>query len=54
VAGGIGLISSLLGIGGGLGLILPGLVVENLSYHWLFWLPMVAVLVTTVLTVRLK
>ena len=54
VAGGIGLISSLLGIGGGLGLILPGPGRQNLSYHWLFWLPMVAVLVTTVLTVRLK
>jgi len=52
VAGGIGLISSLLGIGGGLGLVLPGVIVDNLSYHWLFWLPMFAVLVTTVLTVR--
>jgi EmrB/QacA subfamily drug resistance transporter len=52
VAGGIGLISSLLGIGAGLGLVLPGVIVKNLSYHWLFWLPMLAVLVTTVLTVR--
>lgn len=52
VPGGIGLISSLLGIGGGLGLVLPGVIVENLSYHWLFWLPMFAVAITTVLTVR--
>ena len=52
VPGGIGLISSLLGIGGGLGLVLPGVIVENLSYHWLFWLPLGAVAVTTLLTIR--
>lgn len=52
VAGGIGLISSLLGIGGGLGLVLPGVIVDNLSYHWLFWFPAVAVVITTALTIR--
>jgi EmrB/QacA subfamily drug resistance transporter len=52
VAGGIGLVSSLLGIGGGLGLVLPGVIVDNLSYHWLFWLPGIAILITTALTVR--
>lgn len=36
---GIALISGLLGIGGGLGIVLAGPIVEHLSYHWLFWLP---------------
>jgi len=40
---GIALISALLGVGGGLGIILAGPITEHLSYHWLFWLPLVAV-----------
>ena len=36
VPGSIGLISSILGVGGGLGLVLGGLIVEHLSWHWLF------------------
>jgi MFS family permease len=40
VPGGIGLVSSLLGIGAGLGLVVPGFILEHLSYHWLFWLPL--------------
>ena len=40
VPGGIGLVSSLLGIGGGAGVVLAGVVTENLSYHWLFWFPL--------------
>ena len=39
VAGGIALISGLLGIGGGLGIVLSGPILAHLSYHWLFWLP---------------
>ena len=34
----IGLISAILGIGGGAGLIAGGLLVDHLSYHWIFWL----------------
>ncbi len=51
VAGGIGLISALLGIGGGFGVVLAGVIVDNLSYHWLFWLPLIAVFAATVLVV---
>ena len=43
VAGGIGMLSAILGIGGGLGIVLSGVIVEHLDYHWLFWIPLVAV-----------
>ncbi|WP_160148928.1 MFS transporter [Amycolatopsis alkalitolerans] len=41
VAGAIGLISGISGIGAGLGIVLAGPVVDYLGYHWLFWLPLV-------------
>ncbi len=44
---GIALISAIMGVGGGLGIVLAGPIVEHLSYHWLFWLPLVAVVVAT-------
>jgi EmrB/QacA subfamily drug resistance transporter len=42
---GIALISAILGIGGGLGIVLAGPIVQHLGYHWLFWLPLAAVVV---------
>jgi EmrB/QacA subfamily drug resistance transporter len=50
VAHGIALISALLGIGGGLGIILAGPIVDALNYHWLFWIPLVLVIVAIVAT----
>jgi EmrB/QacA subfamily drug resistance transporter len=50
VAGGIGLMSALLGVGAGAGFVLAGPIADNLSYHWLFWLPLVPIVVATVLT----
>jgi MFS family permease len=52
VPGAIGLVSSLLGIGGGAGVVLAGVVTENLSYHWLFWFPLAAIVFTAYLTWR--
>src|SRR3954454_7130080 len=52
VPGAIGLVSSLLGIGGGAGVVFAGVVTDNLSYHWLFWLPLGAILATAYLTWR--
>jgi EmrB/QacA subfamily drug resistance transporter len=52
VPGAIGLVSSLLGIGGGAGVVFAGVVTENLSYHWLFWFPLGIIVVTTFLTWR--
>ncbi|MDO8211138.1 MFS transporter [Conexibacter sp. CPCC 206217] len=43
IASGIALISAILGIGGGLGIVLAGPIVDNLSYHWLFWIPAIPV-----------
>src|SRR3954470_15117529 len=51
VAGGIALISAILGIGGGLGIVLAGPIVDAFSYHWLFWFPLILVVVATVMTV---
>jgi EmrB/QacA subfamily drug resistance transporter len=50
VPGGIGLVSSLLGIGGGAGVVFAGVITQNLSYHWLFWFPLAMIAVTAVLT----
>jgi MFS family permease len=41
VAGGIGLMSAILGAGGGLGIVAGGVIVQHLGWHWLFWMPLV-------------
>jgi EmrB/QacA subfamily drug resistance transporter len=48
VAGAVGIMSALAGVGGGLGLVLAGPIADSLSYHWLFWLPLVPLVVATV------
>lgn len=50
VAGGIALISGLLGIGGGLGIVLAGPILAHLDYHWLFWIPFGVIAATTIAT----
>jgi EmrB/QacA subfamily drug resistance transporter len=45
---GIALISAILGIGGGLGIVLAGPIVQHFSYHWLFWFPLIAVVIAIV------
>lgn len=51
VVHGIGLISALLGIGGGFGIVLAGPIVDQLSYHWLFWFPLVVLVLATAMAV---
>ncbi|HEX8753923.1 MAG TPA: MFS transporter [Solirubrobacterales bacterium] len=46
-AQGIALISAILGIGGGLGIVLAGPIISGFGYHWLFWFPLVAVVGAT-------
>ena len=50
VAGGIGFISAILGIGGGLGVVLAGVIVDHMSYHYLFWFPLIGIFIATVMT----
>ncbi|HXP18756.1 MAG TPA: MFS transporter [Streptosporangiaceae bacterium] len=45
VAGSIGLMSATLGVGGGLGLVVGGLIDEHLTWQWLFWIPLPAMVV---------
>jgi len=52
IAGSIGLMSALLGIGGGAGIVLGALIVEHLSWHWLFWLPLPVIVASAVCTWR--
>ena len=37
VRGAIGLVAAIAGVGGGLGFLIGGLIVDNASYHWIFW-----------------
>jgi len=53
VAGGIGLISAVLGIGGAVGVIAGGLIVAHLDWHWLFWIPLIVIGAAAVGTWRL-
>jgi len=53
VAGSIGLMSAILGVGGGFGLVLGGLIDEHLSWHWLFWIPFVATAIAAACAWRL-
>jgi EmrB/QacA subfamily drug resistance transporter len=48
---GIALISAILGIGGGLGIVLAGPIIDALSIHWLFWIPLILVVIATIMTV---
>src|SRR3954470_24684909 len=50
-AGAIALISALLGVGGGAGIVLAGPIVDHLGYHWLFWFPLIMVTIAGVAAV---
>jgi EmrB/QacA subfamily drug resistance transporter len=50
VATAIGLISATFGIGGGGGLVLSGVIVDHLSYEWIFWLALAVVVLAIVAT----
>src|SRR5271166_5338028 len=52
VPGSIGLLSAILGVGAGIGIVLSGVIVEHLNYHWLFWIPLAATLIAALATWR--
>jgi EmrB/QacA subfamily drug resistance transporter len=52
VAGSIGILSASLGVGGGAGIALSGLILVHLGWHWLFWIPLVVIVIAAVATWR--
>src|SRR5215212_8301951 len=42
MAAGLGIISAIFGIGGGIGLPLSGVIVDNFNLSWLFWISLIA------------
>jgi EmrB/QacA subfamily drug resistance transporter len=50
VAQGIGLISATFGIGGGIGLVAAGVIVDHLAWEWIFWLALIVTVLATVCT----
>jgi len=44
----IGLLSAIFGVGAGVGIVAAGPIVENLSWHWLFWLPTVLIVIALI------
>jgi len=52
VAGSIGLLSAILGIGAGVGIVAGAVIVEHLSWQWLFWMPLAVIVVAALCTWR--
>ncbi len=50
VAGAVGLLATLVAIGGGLGAVLAGPIVNTFNYHWIFWIPAAVVIIAAVAT----
>jgi EmrB/QacA subfamily drug resistance transporter len=44
----VGLLSAIFGIGAGVGIVAAGPIVDHLSWHWLFWFPLVLVVAALV------
>src|ERR671933_2334670 len=49
---GIGLVSAVFGVGGGLGIVLSGVIVDNLSWRWLFIVGAIGIAISIVLVHR--
>jgi len=52
VPGSIGLMSSILGVGAGCGLVVGAVINEHLGWRWLFWIPLVVTLLAAFFTAR--
>ena len=50
VAGAVGTLAALTAVGGGAGIVVAGPLVDALSYHWLFWIPTIVLVVATIAT----
>jgi EmrB/QacA subfamily drug resistance transporter len=47
----VGLLSAIFGVGAGVGIVAAGPIVEHLSWHWLFWLPLALVVIALLGTI---
>ncbi|TCO34584.1 EmrB/QacA subfamily drug resistance transporter [Kribbella steppae] len=48
----VGVLSAVIAVGGGLGIVLAGPIVEALGWRWLFWIPLVVVTLAAVMARR--
>ncbi|MFB8002599.1 MFS transporter [Nocardia sp. NPDC056000] len=48
VPGAVGIIAALTAVGSGLGIVFAGPIVDVLSYHWLFWIPLIMIAIGAV------
>jgi EmrB/QacA subfamily drug resistance transporter len=48
VATGVGVMAAITAVGGGLGLVVAGPIINHLNYHWLFWFPLIIVIIAAV------
>jgi len=51
VGGAVSVVSSLLAVGFGAGIVLAGPIVSGLGYHWLFWLPFIVTAIAAVASI---
>jgi EmrB/QacA subfamily drug resistance transporter len=52
VASAVGIMSAVIAVGGGLGIVLAGPIVGALNWRWLFWIPMIVVAAVALLALR--
>ena len=48
VATGVGIIAAMTAVGGGAGIVLAGPIVDTFGYHWLFWIPLILIVISIV------
>ncbi len=45
---GVGVIAAMIAVGSGIGLVVAGPIITHLSYHWLFWIPLVIIVLAAI------
>jgi EmrB/QacA subfamily drug resistance transporter len=48
----VGIVSAVIAAGGGLGIVLAGPIVQSLGWRWLFWIPLVVIMLAAVMVRR--
>ena len=50
LSGAIGAIAAMTAVGGGLGLVIAGPIINSLGFHWIFWIPLIMTLAAALCT----